>query len=108
MSSLLSKKGTTIQLTHEGTIEKVADLCSKQVSRYPLIESAGFSPPNYPEYEFTLVLWPKGFYDNYADYISLYLVLESSPIDILTVLFKFSIIDADNQRCNTKGGKLRL
>jgi len=99
---------STISFAHEWTIEKIADLCSEQVSGFPRIESAAFSPPNHPEYEFTLWLLPKGNGDDYADYISPILHLASSPTDPLLVLFKFSIIDADNQKCNTQGGKLRL
>jgi len=92
---------TQISFGHKWTIENFAELCTDQISGYPRISSAVFSPPNHPEYEFNLFLWPKGLNDDYADYITLCLHLASSPTDTLTVLFKLSILNAGNQKCNT-------
>jgi len=94
-----------IPFAHEWTIENISELRLEQVSGYSRIESA-FSPPNLPEYEFTLRLWPKG--DDSADYISLGLHLTSSPTDTLAVLYKFSIIKPNNQKCNTLGENWRF
>jgi len=99
---------STVTFAYEWTIKAITDQCSDQVSGHPLIESAAFSPPNHPDYKFNLLLYPKGVNDDSAGHISLLLHLASSPTDTLAALYKFSILNANNQKCNTKGGKLRL
>jgi len=73
------EKCKVIRFAHEWTIENFSELCSDEIGGYPRICSTKFSPPNRSEYEFILLLNPKGSDDFSLEYVSLYLGLASSP-----------------------------
>jgi len=100
----------TIAFAQEWTVDNIRSLCMDQsrldpMFRYTQINSTKFSPFDSNEYAFSLLLYPKGRDDGSKDFVSLYLNLISSPIltRFVLVLMKFSILNVNEQKCNSKG-----
>ena len=93
-----------IPFAHRWDIDKFIDLCSDEIDGFPNISSEQFSPYDNSEYKFRIDLCPKGNRIQYKDYVAVYLRMTSSPDSNEThVQFKFSILNSNEKKCNSKG-----
>ena len=89
-------------LTHKWTIDSFEALYRDE---WPIesIQSNNFSPKSNDKLKFYLDMYPNGYGEENKGHLSIYLWCISEESAETNVRFKFSIIDSENAKYNTKG-----
>lgn len=99
--SWCARHAKLVHFTHSWSIEQFTYCYDNDPSTRPLVWSAILSASPREKYRFYLKLYPKGQHEEARDHLSL--LLNLCITGSLIVHYKFSIVDADGNKCHTKG-----